>query len=326
MAGPRRSLLLVAPLVLTLAALAGCGGSSGDGDAGPTTTAETAPAPSGSDTPFAYDRSAPLVARDAGRANSKYPIVLRDISYSSGGKRVEAFLALPPGKQKRPGVVFVHGAGGDRGQLLVQAMWLAGRGAVTLAITAPSATTPPATAQGLTPAARLQRQRDTAVADVVAVRRGLDLLAARPGVDPERLGYVGWSGGARTGALLAAAEPRLDAIVLMSGGATPVAQYASQAPEALRDDVRRLLGPVDPLRTIAAARSGTLLLQNGRQDEVVPLAALQDLAGASPRGTDIRWYDAGHPLGQQAYRDQLAWLARKLGIEGPAIPGALTGP
>ena len=49
----------------------------------------------------------------------------------------------------------------------------------------------------------LRRQRDLAVADVVAVRRGLDLLAARPDVDPKRLGFLGYSAGARTGALLA---------------------------------------------------------------------------------------------------------------------------
>jgi dienelactone hydrolase len=245
--------------------------------------------PAAAPTPFDYDASRPLAVRDAGRANKDYPIVLRDVSFASPGGRVQGFLALPPGKARRPGVVFVHGSGGDRGQLLVQAMWLAGRGSVTLAITAPSATAPPGTSQGLTPVQGLRRQRDLAIRDVVAVRRAVDLLRSRPEVDGTRLGYVGWSAGARTGALVAGVERRIGAFVLMSGGATPVSAYAAQAPAELRDDVHRLLGPVDPLRTIGRARPGTLLLQDGRQDTVVPRAALEDLA-AEPSGLyEVSW-------------------------------------
>ena len=302
-------------------ALAACGGSSSsdEGD-----DAAPKPAAAGS-TPFDYDTSVPLAFRDTGRANSNYPVVLRDVSFKSGGKRVQAFLALPPGGGKRPGVVYLHGSGGDRGQLLVQAMWLAARGSVTLAITAPSSGAPTDTPQGLTPVQGLQRQRDLAVGDVVAVRRAVDVLRSRPEVDPGRIGFVGWSGGARTGALLSGVEKRIGAFVLMSGGAAPVSVYASQAPAHLRPDVRRVLGPVDPLRLIKRARPGTLLLQDGRQDTVVPRGALEDLAGATPAKTEIRWYDAGHELNTAAYREQLDWLVRKLGIRG-RVKGALTGP
>jgi dienelactone hydrolase len=303
---------------LTLALLvAGCGGSSSP-DRSPATTAPRAAA-----SPFDYDASLPLDVRDAGRANERYAVVLRDISYASPGGRVQAYLALPPGGGRRPAVVYVHGSGGDRGQLLVQAMWLAGRGAVTLALTAPSATA--AQGRGLTPAEALRRERDVTVRDVVAVRRAVDLLSRRPEVDAARLGFVGWSAGARTGALVAGVERRLDALVLMSGGAAPVSEYARQAPAALRDDVRRLLGPVDPLRTIARARPGSLLLQDGRRDEIVPPAALRRLAAAAPDGTEVRWYDAPHELDAKAYREQLDWLVDKLHVDRP-VAGALKGP
>jgi len=315
----RSRLAALVPLALCVA-LAACGGSSSsdEGDAAPRPAAAAA-------TPFDYDASKPLAFRDTGRANSNYPVVLRDVSFTSGDKRLQAFLALPPGGGKRPGVVYLHGSGGDRGQLLVQAMWLAGRGSVTLAITAPSAGAATATPQGLTPVQGLQRQRDLAIGDVVAVRRAVDLLRARPEVDPTRIGFVGWSGGARTGALLSGVERRIGAFVLMSGGAAPVSVYASQAPAHLRADVRRVLGPVDPLRLIKRARPGTLLLQDGREDTVVPRGALEDLAGATPAKTEIRWYDAGHELNTAAYREQLDWLVRKLGIRG-RVKGALTGP
>jgi dienelactone hydrolase len=310
--------LLVLSLSVVLVA-AGCGGDEGSGDGDENAQPAGKPA-----SPFAYDASTPLAVRDGGRVNSDYPIAVRDVSYVSGGRRIEGFLAVPPGSGRRPGAVYLHGSGGDRRQLLVHAVWLAGRGAVTLAITAPSATAP--AESGLAPAAALRRQRDLAVADVVAVRRALDLLQARPDVDGSRLGFVGWSAGARTGALLAGVERRAKAFVLMSGGATPVSEYAATAPPALRADVRRLLGQVDPLRTLRRARSGTLLLQDGRFDQVVPRAALTGLARAAPKGTDVRWYDAGHDLDEAAFRDQLAWLARRLGLGGPPVPGAVTGP
>ena len=57
-----------------------------------------------------------------------------------GGRRVDGFLALPPGQTRLPAVVYVDGSGGDRTELIVEATGLAGRGAVALTITAPSAT------------------------------------------------------------------------------------------------------------------------------------------------------------------------------------------
>jgi dienelactone hydrolase len=299
-------------LATAVVALAGCGGSDE-----PTASA---PPPS----PFAYDASSPLSLRDRGRVNTAYPVAVRDISFLSQGRRVQAYLAVPPRAGRRPAAVFLHGSGGNREQLLVNAMWLAGRGAVTLTLTAPSSGAD--TSGGLTPRQALRRQRDLTVADAVAVRRGLDLLSTRPDVDRARLGFVGYSAGARTGALLAGAEPRLDAIVLWSGGAAPVADYAAQAPAELRPDVRRLLGEVDPLRLIRRARPGSLLLQDGRRDEVVPRAALTALAKAAPTGTEVRWYPAGHALNDTAFRDQLDWLERRLELGGSAVRGALTGP
>jgi hypothetical protein len=58
----------------------------------------------------------------------------------------------------------------------------------------------------------------------------------------------------------------------------------------------------------------------------VPQAALQAVIKAAPRDTDVRWYQAGHGLTIAAYRDQLDWLADKLGVQGPAVAGAKTGP
>jgi dienelactone hydrolase len=273
--------------------------------------------------PFAYDTSRPLTVTDRGRVNSNYPIRIDDVSYTSSGTRVEAFLAVPPGSSRRAAVVYVHGSGGDRRQMLVPAVWLAGRGAVTLSITSPSSTA--RMPGGLSPVGKLKWERDVAVRDVVAVRRAVDLLRARRDVDAGRIGYVGWSAGAKTGALAAGAEPRLRAVVLMSGGSPPLSEYVSQAPAGLRADVRRVLGEVDPLRWIAKARPGSLFLQDGTKDTVVPHSALVALSQAAPTRTKIVWYPTGHALDNRAYRDQLAWLTATLRV-GPRVFGAQTGP
>jgi dienelactone hydrolase len=287
--------------------VAGCGSSS-------------SPSGRSKPQPFAYDVFAPLLYVDHGRVNTRtYPLAVHDVSYSSGGSRVEGYLVLPPGRGRHPAVVFVHGAGGDRRELLVQAGWLAARNVVTLTITAPSATRRSLPA---TPAEVLAETRATAVADVVAVRRAVDLLQKLAVVDPARIGYLGWSAGARTGALLAAAEPRLRALVLLSAGAARVSAYAASAPPALRPQVRRVLGSVDPLRYVARARPGSLLLEDGRRDEIVPRYALLNVVHAAPHGTAVRWYDTPHALDRKAYRDAFAWLARKLPILGRPVRGA----
>jgi len=143
-----------------------------------------------------------------------------------------------------------------------------------------------------------------------------------PNVDGKRIGYVGWSAGARLGAVVAASEPRIKAFVLVSAGADPLSAFVAHAPPGAHERVRRVLGSVDPLRYIAWAQPGSLLLEDGHRDEVVPQSALLNVIRAAPPHTSVRWYDASHALNQKAYSDAFDWLATKLPIDGPRVPGA----
>jgi dienelactone hydrolase len=288
-------MLRAALLGLLVALLAtGCGGASADDDT------------------FAYDTEAPLALETGAQLADGRPLNVREISFASGGERVDGVLVAPPRSEGRvPAVVYLHGSGGDRTQLLPLASSLATRGAVALTLTLPSGdAAPPA---GLSAEETLRWQRDTIVADVVAVRRALDVLAADERVDPERLGLVGWSFGGRIGALAAGVDERLRATTLMSAGAAPVSEYAAAAPADLRDDVEEVLTPIDPLTRIGEAQ-GALLLQAGRSDSVVPEAALRALADAAPDDAELRWYDTDHDLDDRAHGEQLAWLSTKLGL------------
>jgi cephalosporin-C deacetylase-like acetyl esterase len=192
-----------------------------------------------------------------------------------------------------------------------------------MTITLPSSTVQEAS--GLSPEEALDRQKRIFVDDVVAVRRAIDVLHQLPEVDPKRIGLVGWSLGARVGAVAAGVDPRLKAVVLMSGGASPVETYVKQAPANLRPKVRRTLTILDPLAWIKRSKA-PILIQAGTKDDVVPKPALVALQKAAPKGTKVIWYPAGHDLNAKTYSDQLGFLVEKLPIDGPPIPNADDGP
>ena len=115
------------------------------------------------------------------------------------------------------------------------------------------------------------------------VRRAVDLLQSRDDVDADQIGYVGWSAGARMGALVSGVEHRIKAFDLIAGGAAPVSEYVQSAPVDLQDEFKSVLERTDPLHFVALAKPSELLFQDGREDEVVPEAALKELARGGKR-------------------------------------------
>jgi dienelactone hydrolase len=297
--------------LFAILALAGCGG----GD-------EERFRPSG---PFDYDRDAALEIEDAGRVNRDYPIEIRDVSYASPKEgRVTAYLVRPPGDGPFPGVILQHGAEANRQQLVIQAAWLAGRGAVALVVDSPNARRDVQLPRGT---AGLRVERDQVVQNVVELRRAVDVLHAQEQVEGERIGFLGFSAGARAGAILAGVEDRIAAYDLISAGSAPVEEYVRVAPPQARQDVRRILGQVDPLRHIRSAAPAKLFFQNGRADQVVPRAALVALYRAASRPKQIRWYEGGHEPDFVVFADALEWLTRELGLRTrPIVPGVEIGP
>jgi dienelactone hydrolase len=305
-----RLVFVGARLVLTLTvllALVACGHRARQA----ATTAAPAKARLGPRLSFAYDGSRPLGFVDHGVSERHGSIAVHDVVFVAGRDMVEGYLVEPAGSKRRPGIVLVHGSGGDRRELLARAVALSRLGAVALTITEPSTSRPtprPATLSQL-----LAETKSVTLRDVVAVRRAGDVLASLSTVDPRRLGYLGWSAGAKTGTFVAASDARFRALVLLSAGADTLSTFVTAAPQAVRPLVRRELGSVDPLRYAALARPGTLLLEDGTRDEVVPHTALENMIHAAPPRTIVRWYPAGHALNARAYAEAFAWLLTKLG-------------
>lgn len=155
--------------------------------------------------PFAYDRGRPLHVRDFGVAASSLQATVHVVTYAAAGT-INAFLLVPRARGRHPAVLFLHGSGGNREDMLLPAVQLAKRGIVTMTISQPNG------ALTFRPL-------------VVNARRALDVLAARKDVDAHRLGVVGFSLGAQTAAILAGDEPRLKAIGIIAGRGGPVPTY-----------------------------------------------------------------------------------------------------
>jgi uncharacterized protein len=267
----------------------------------------TAPAQRG---PFGYDRGAALQVQSRQIAGGRAGTV-QDLSFTSPrGGRVPAYLVLPASKGRHPAVVLLHGSGGDRRELLGLAAGLAARGIVGMTIDSPVARlqtqTLPAGLAGVRRRSALLEQ------EVLDLRRAVDVLLARPEVDPGRLGFLGFSAGARSGAILAGVEPRIGSFVLISGGADPVSAYVRGAGPALREQIIPLLRQVDPLHWIAKARPNTIFFQDGKRDEIVPRKSLLALIRAAPKPQRVAWYDTGHSPNGPEQTDAVIWLTSRL--------------
>lgn len=214
------------------------------------------------------------------------------------GGRVPAYLVEPSGSGPFAAVVFQHGRLGNRSQFLGEARQLRRHDIASLLLDAPWAR--PGGRRILTgrPSDALTL-RQTAIDE----RRGLDLLAERPEVDPRRLGVMGFSLGAVASAALLGVDHSIRCGVLASAG-------ARLAPLLQRFGGRRYLRAMaafDPIRWIGGA-TARLLVQNGLRDRDFPPydALARRTVGADP---SVRvMYPAGHTLDMRAVHDRERWL------------------
>src|SRR5918911_804526 len=157
---------------------------------------------------FDYDNKAPLDVKEIG-VDDRDGVKLYDLTYASPkGGRVTAYLVVPAGKGPFAGLVFGHWGPGNRTEFLPEATLYARAGAVSLLVDYPWVRPAP-WRKKLKQADDPEWDHAAFVQAVVDLRRGIDLVAARPDVDSNRLAYVGHSWGAQWGAILSAVEPRL---------------------------------------------------------------------------------------------------------------------
>lgn len=256
-----------------------------------------------------FDRPEPAGIQE-GRRVVKDGIARVEVSFASpGGDRATGYVVRRlAGAPRHPaGIVVAHGARGSARDFLNEAVEYARRGAIVLALDSPFVRSDdPKLRQG---EAELQQTYDAMEHWVEDTLLGLDLLVAEYGADSERLALVGYSMGAQPAALAAALDPRVEAVVAMAPQAFP---------SGLPDDLlaRRLFTAIDTSEFVDNLAPAALLLQGGRFDEVVPALDLETLHERASEPKQLRWYDAGHELGQEAAADRVEWLAERLRLSG----------
>ncbi len=272
--------------------------------------------------PFAIDPKLDLKIRWGRNRDRRW----QHVSYlGSGGDRVPALYRRVRARGRYPAVIMGHGHGGDSHSMVqffgdafkLQRVHL-------LAIDHPfHGHTRRVRGQDIcagTPE-ELVRRFTRAVRDL---RHAVRVLRSHPKVDPNRIGYLGFSLGAVLGGLLASHEPKLAAAALVA----PAGSWSTLAgsnsrwklgwktrrlPIWLKNPThRRLLSTIDPARTIKRFAPRPLLVVVGRRDRVIRPVSGLTVAKAAGKGSVLWKHVGGHGVGRKLRRRLAVWLAKQL--------------
>ena len=147
--------------------------------------------------------------------------------------------------------------------------------------------------------------RELMIRNVKDLVRGFDLLVQRYGVSPERLGIVGYSMGVQPAALAASLDARVRG-GRSDGRAAPI----RPEPPATRNG-RCSSGRSTPSTSSRTSRRRRCSSRAASGDEVIPREEMEQLYAATSEPKEIRWYDAGHELGERSKDERLAWLGQR---------------
>lgn len=275
---------------------------------------------------FAYDRALPLDVKKI-QVEDRDGIRIHDISYQSPkGGRVTAYLVVPAGpRRKLAALVFMHARPGSRKNFLAEALALAKAGAVSLLIDAPFSRDGESKREFDPTVTKPEADRDIYIQTVIDLRRGVDLLLSRSDVDPKRIGFVGHSYGAHTGAILAAVEKRVRAYVIMAGAPSlteflrtstipAIVKTRESLTKKQQENYFKTLAAVDPINYISHVAPAVLFLQFGKTDHYPTEENAKVYSEKASKPKLIKFYEAGHALNDEAKRDREAWLREQLSL------------
>lgn len=310
-----------------LAAACGDGGSAVSTDPSPS----GAPSIAGSDVP---EPATPDYSYQAGSVGT--PALERLSTLDDGttiddlrfvsprGGEASAWLVTPPGDGPFAGMLYLHGSETDRDDLLDEALAMATGGVASVVLDAPWVRA--GDSRGSEAGNYFAPADEAAMVEqtVVDLRAAIDLLVGEADVDPARVGFMGHSWGASTGAILAAVDDRPIAFVLVTGRPSWTAYLRSVADTRLASITTMLgpekweqylavMAPYDATSVLAEADGEELLLQFGTRDDVVVPADVDAFVAAAPDGATVMTYDAGHVLDAAATADRIGWLVDRLG-------------
>jgi dienelactone hydrolase len=279
---------------------------------------------------FDYDAKQPLDVHDEVIEQFNGG-TLHDITYTSPkGGPVDAYLVIPNGNGPFAAILFGHWGNGTRAEFIPEAKIYARAGAISLIPDYPWDRPQP---WHKTPDHfdKPGLDREIEIQAVVDLRRGFDLLLARPDVDPKRLAYVGHSYGAQWGSILSAADKRMKTSVLMAGVAEMgdillrsddpgMIDFRKNQPAGQLEKYCQATGDIDAIHFVGHAAPIPLLLQFANFEQYFDKISMQHYVAAASEPKRVLYYDTGHDLNDpKALEDRYDWLAKYINLRRERI-------
>lgn len=263
---------------------------------------------------FAYDHGTPLDVHEVAR-DTRADALVRDVTFRSGDATITAFVVAPAtGAHHAAGILYVHWLGEpattNRTEFLNEAVALAGQGVVSVLVDA--MWSEPDWYNRRVP----EQDYARSLRQVVALRRAMDLLLAQPGIDPDRIAYVGHDFGAMYGSLMGGVDRRAKTYVLMAGIPHMADWFFFGKQPKDPAAYRAQMAPLDPVNFIPRVAPASVFFQFAATDEYVSAAqAAEFYAAAAPR-KQMATYQAHHDLHTpEVAADRIAWLMRELRLQ-----------
>lgn len=154
------------------------------------------------------------------------------------------------------------------------------------------------------------------IEEVANLRRAMDLLLSQPDIDPRRFAYVGHDFGGMYGVLAGSLDRRPTHYVVMA--ATPRFPdwylYLPRLEGESRQGFIRQMAEIDPITHVPNLAPAELFFQFATDDFHVPKERAQEFFSAANDPKEMKWYEAGHGLNEDATRERRIWLKQKLGL------------
>ncbi|HSM84959.1 MAG TPA: hypothetical protein VLT16_02350 [Candidatus Limnocylindrales bacterium] len=279
---------------------------------------------------FDYSQRAGLDFTEMGVEKRGKALVI-DLEYAGAGPEdhVPAYLIVPPGDGPFPAIIWGHWMMDgsplrNRGEFLDEALVLARSGVMSLLIDAPMVRPGYVQkSQKEDPLGWAEQFSEAERQQVVDLRRGVDLLMTRRGIDRQRIAYVGHSFSAHAGSILAGVEKRVGSFVLMAGSYSDeqdirgaksggFLQWRQALGEEKMDQYFHDYAWDDPANFIGHTDGKSIFLQFATGDGVSREQAQKWLDAFSAKDKKMQFYDAGHALNAAARIDRDRWLAQHL--------------
>lgn len=262
-----------------------------------------------------YDKDLPYIFRLIGNRSEDGIESRLLVTSSPFGYRRMAELIQPEGQAPLAAILYVHwyepeAADSNRSQFVAEATEMAKRGVACLLIET----------MWSDPDFFLKRTQDddpqNSVQQVVDIRRAMDFLLSQPDIDPDRFAYVGHDFGGMYGALAGGLDKRPNHYVIMA--ATPRFPdwylYAPKLEGEARETFIRLMAEIDPITHVGNLSPASILFQFATKDFHVPRERAEEFFAAAKDPKELRWYEAGHGLSEEATQERMRWLSKALSL------------